>query len=129
MDIGTGDEVMVPSNTYIATWLAVTSAGATPVPVEPDDSYNLDPSRIEAAITPRTKAIIAVHLYGQPADMVAIMALAERHGLKVIEDAAQAHGALMPVAALAVWAMLPVSVLPGQESGRAGRWRCGNHAR
>lgn len=94
MDIGTGDEVIVPSNTYIATWLAVTQAGATPVPVEPDDSYNLDPSRIEAAITPRTKAIIAVHLYGQPADMVAIMALAERHGLKVIEDAAQAHGAL-----------------------------------
>jgi len=69
-------------------------AADAPVPVEPDDSYNLDPSRIEAAITPRTKAIIAVHLYGQPADMVAIMALAERHGLKVIEDAAQAHGAL-----------------------------------
>ncbi|WP_288842417.1 DegT/DnrJ/EryC1/StrS aminotransferase family protein [uncultured Deefgea sp.] len=94
-DIGAGDEVIVPSNTYIATWLAATYAGATPVPVEPCiDTYNIDPSLIEAAITPRTKAIIAVHLYGQPADMDPIMAIAEKHGLKVIEDAAQAHGAL-----------------------------------
>lgn len=94
-DIGAGDEVIVPSNTYIATWLAATYAGASPVPVEPCiDTYNIDPSLIEAAITPRTKAIIAVHLYGQPADMDPIMAIAEKHGLKVIEDAAQAHGAL-----------------------------------
>ncbi|QKJ65571.1 DegT/DnrJ/EryC1/StrS family aminotransferase [Deefgea piscis] len=94
-DIGAGDEVIVPSNTYIATWLAATYAGATPVPVEPCiDTYNIDPSLIEAAITPRTKAIIAVHLYGQPADMDPIMAIAEKHGIKVIEDAAQAHGAL-----------------------------------
>ncbi|NDV13298.1 DegT/DnrJ/EryC1/StrS family aminotransferase [Crenobacter caeni] len=93
--IGEGDEVIVPSNTYIATWLAATYAGATPVPVEPDEATcNIDPARIEAAITPRTRAIIAVHLYGQPADMDAIMAIADRHGLKVIEDAAQAHGAL-----------------------------------
>ena len=93
--IGAGDEVIVPTNTYIATWLAATYAGATPVPVEPCiDTYNIDPSLIEAAITPRTKAIIAVHLYGQPADMDPIMAIAEKHGLKVIEDAAQAHGAL-----------------------------------
>ena len=93
-DIGPGDEVIVPSNTYIATWLAVTYAGAVPVPVEPDPStFNLDPARIEAAVTPRTKAIIAVHLYGQPADMDAVTAVAELHGLKVIEDAAQAHGA------------------------------------
>lgn len=92
--IGTGDEVIVPSNTYIATWLAASYAGATPVPVEPDArAYNLDPARIEAAITPRTKAIIAVHLYGQPADMDAINAVAKKHNLKVIEDAAQAHGA------------------------------------
>lgn len=92
--IGAGDEVIVPSNTYIATWLAVTYAGATPVPVEPDErTYNLDPTKIEAAITPRTRAIIAVHLYGQPADMDAIHAVAKKHGLKVIEDAAQAHGA------------------------------------
>lgn len=92
--IGERDEVIVPSNTYIATWLAVSHAGATPVPVEPDErTCNLDPSHIEAAITPRTRAIIAVHLYGQPADMDAINAVAKKHGLKVIEDAAQAHGA------------------------------------
>jgi dTDP-4-amino-4,6-dideoxygalactose transaminase len=92
--IGPGDEVIVPSNTYIATWLAVSHCGATPVPVEPIEStYNLDPALIEAAITPRTRAIIAVHLYGQPADMAGINAVAQRHGLKVIEDAAQAHGA------------------------------------
>jgi dTDP-4-amino-4,6-dideoxygalactose transaminase len=89
-----GDEVIVPSNTFIATWLAVSYAGATPVPVEPDiRTYNLDPQRIEVAITPRTKAIIPVHLYGQPADMDPIMALASKRGLKVIEDAAQAQGA------------------------------------
>lgn len=94
MDIGAGDEVIVPANTFIATWLAVTYAGATPVPVEPDKrTYNLDPTRIEDAITPRTKAIIPVHLYGQPADMDAINDVAKRNGLKVIEDAAQAHGA------------------------------------
>lgn len=93
-DIGPGDEVIVPSNTFIATWLAVSYAGATPVPVEADPStYNLDPARIEAAITPRTKAIIPVHLYGQPADMDEVMTIADRHGLKVLEDAAQAHGA------------------------------------
>lgn len=92
--IGAGDEVIVPGNTYIASWLAVTYAGATPVPVEPDErTYNLDPARIEAAITRRTRAIMAVHLYGQPADMDAINAIARQHGLKVIEDAAQAHGA------------------------------------
>lgn len=92
--IGPGDEVIVPSNTFIATWLAVTHAGARPVPVEPDDAtFNIDPARIEQAITSRTRAIIPVHLYGQPADMDAINAIAARHGLKVIEDAAQAHGA------------------------------------
>ena len=94
MGIGSGDEVIVPSNTYIATWLAVSYAGATPVPVEPDEvTCNLDPARIESAITPRTKAIVAVHLYGQPADMQQINEAAQRHGLKVIEDGAQAHGA------------------------------------
>ncbi len=93
-DIGPGDEVIVPSNTYIATWLAVSHVGATPVPVEPTDaSYNLDPERIAAAITPRTRAIMPVHLYGQPADLDPIMAIARAHGLKVIEDGAQAHGA------------------------------------
>ncbi len=93
-EIGSGDEVIVPSNTYIATWLAVSYAGAQPVPVEPDPrNFNLDPDRIAAAITPRTRAIMPVHLYGQPADMDTIMALAEKHGLKVLEDAAQAQGA------------------------------------
>ncbi len=92
--IGPGDEVIVPSNTYIATWLAVSYAGATPVGAEPDPAtFNLDPTRIEAAITPRTKAIMPVHLYGQPADMDAIMAIAQRHNLKVVEDNAQSQGA------------------------------------
>jgi dTDP-4-amino-4,6-dideoxygalactose transaminase len=92
--IGPGDEVLVPANTYIATWLAVSYAGATPVPVEPDPrTYNIDPERIPGAITERTRAIIPVHLYGQPADMDPIKDIARRQGLKVIEDAAQAHGA------------------------------------
>lgn len=94
LGIGAGDEVIVPSNTYIATWFAVSQCGATPIPVEPVEStYNLDPSRIEEAITPRTKAILPVHLYGQPADLDPILALARKHGLRILEDAAQAHGA------------------------------------
>ncbi len=94
LGVGRGDEVIVPSNTYIATWLAVSHAGATPVPVEPDvHTYNLDPARIAAAITPRTKVILPVHLYGQPADMDRILEVARAHGLRVLEDAAQAHGA------------------------------------
>lgn len=92
--IGAGDEVIVPSNTFIATWLAVTQVGATPVAVEPDpETHTIDPLRIALACTPRTKAIIPVHLYGLPAEMEAIMAIAEKRGLVVIEDAAQAHGA------------------------------------
>lgn len=94
LGVGEGDEVIVPSNTYIATWLAVSQCGATPVPVEPDAAtYNIDPLCIEAAITARTKVILPVHLYGQPADMDAIIAIAKKHGLKVLEDGAQAHGA------------------------------------
>lgn len=93
-NIGEGDEVIVPANTYIATWLAVSYAGATPVAVEPEaETYNLDPRKIVAAITPRTRAIMPVHLYGQPAEMDAINEIARRHNLKVIEDAAQAQGA------------------------------------
>lgn len=92
--IGAGDEVIVPTNTFIATWLAVSYAGATPVPVEPrPETFNINPDRIEAAITPRTKAIMPVHLYGQPADMDPINQIARKHGLKVIEDNAQAQGA------------------------------------
>ena len=94
MGIAAGDEVIVPANTYIATWLAVSNAGATIVPVEPDErTFNLDPELIEAAITSKTKAILPVHLYGQSADMGPINEIARKHGLKVIEDAAQAHGA------------------------------------
>jgi len=93
-DIGAGDEVIVPSHTFIATWLAVSHAGATPVPVEPDpETFNIGPEGIEAAITSKTKAIMPVHLYGQPSDMDPIMSIARQHGLKVIEDNAQAHGA------------------------------------
>lgn len=92
--IGHGDEVIVPSSTFIATWLAVSHAGAVPVSVEPEPStFNIDPACIEKAITPRTRAIIPVHLFGQPADMKAIMAIANKYELKVLEDAAQAHGA------------------------------------
>jgi len=94
MDIGPGDEVLVPSNTYIATWLAVSQCGATPVPIEPEErTYNMDVQRIEAAITSRTRAILPVHLYGQPADMAPILAIARKHGLRVLADGAQAHGA------------------------------------
>ena len=93
-DIGPGDSVIVPANTYIATWLAVTHVGADVIPVEPDEvSYNIDPRRVEAAITPSTRAILAVHLYGQPADMDALAQVAQKHKLLLIEDAAQAHGA------------------------------------
>jgi len=92
--VGPADEVIVPANTYIATWLAVTHAGARLVPVEPEPrTFNLDPAMVEAAITPRTKAILPVHLYGMPADMDPILEIARRRGLAVIEDAAQAHGA------------------------------------
>lgn len=94
MNVGPGDEVIVPSNTYIATWLAVSQCGAIPVPVEPDPrTLNIDPQRIEAVITPRTKVILPVHLYGQPADMDAILEIARRYSLRVLEDGAQAHGA------------------------------------
>ena len=93
-DIGAGDEVIVPANTYIATWLAVSYAGATPVPIEPNPrTFNLAPENIEPAITERTKAILPVHLYGQPADMDAINKVARKYDLKVVEDAAQAQGA------------------------------------
>lgn len=92
--IGEGDEVIVPSNTYIATWLAVSYSGAKPVLVEPDiKTFNIDPDLIESAISGKTKAIIPVHLYGMPADMTPIMDIANKYNIKVLEDAAQAHGA------------------------------------
>ena len=117
-----GTEVIVPSNTYIATWLAVTHSGATPVPVEPDvRTYNLDPRRLEAAVTSNTPALIPVHLYGQPADMEAILRVARRHGLAVLQDAAQAHGARCnrtPIGSFpdaAAW-----SFYPGKNLGALG---------
>lgn len=94
LEIGAGDEVIVPSNTYIATALAVTYVGATPVFVEPDiRTYDIDPKLIEEKITKKTKAIMPVHLYGQPCDMDAIAAIAEKYNLYIVEDCAQAHGA------------------------------------
>ncbi len=122
LGVGPGYEVIVPSNTYIATWLAVSQCGATPVPVEPDPlTYNLDPARIEAAITPRTRVLLPVHLYGLPADMDAIGAIAKRRGLKVLDDCAQAHAARYhgrPVGSLAdlsAW-----SFYPGKNLGAIG---------
>lgn len=92
--IGPGDEVIVPANTYIATWLAVSAVGAKLVPVEPNaKTCNIDPARVKAAITPRTKALMPVHLYGAPADMSEIAYLAHNHELRIISDGAQAHGA------------------------------------
>lgn len=120
--VGPGDEVIVPSNTYIATWLAASHCGATPVPVEPvAGTYNLDPDRVAAAITPRTRAIIPVHLYGQAADMDPLMTLAQQYNLKVIEDGAQAHGALYhgrKVGALGHAAAF--SFYPGKNLGALG---------
>jgi dTDP-4-amino-4,6-dideoxygalactose transaminase len=121
-DIGSGDEVLVPSNTFIATWLAVTDVGARPVPVEPDlRTHNMDPRRLGDAITPRTRAIMPVHLYGQPCDMDAINDVARQHGLIVIEDAAQAQGARYkgrPAGSLAHAA--GTSFYPGKNLGAFG---------
>ncbi len=122
LEIGPGDEVLVPTNTFIATWLAVSQTGATPVGVEPDPgTHNLDPARLEAALTPRTRAIMPVHLYGQPADMVPILAFAQEHNLAVIEDAAQAHGARYqgrPVGTFGIAAGF--SFYPGKNLGALG---------
>ncbi len=94
LDIGAGSEVIVPGHTFVATWLAVGQVGATIVPADIDTAtFNIDPDAVEAAITPRTRAIIAVHLYGRPAEMARLSALSQRHGVALIEDAAQAHGA------------------------------------
>lgn len=96
LDIGPGDEVIVPSNTYIATWLAVSMVGAIVVPVEPDPiTHCMDPKRVEEALSSSTKALLPVHLYGHPADVEALKFICERHDLKLIEDAAQAHGAAL----------------------------------
>lgn len=93
LGIGQGDEVIVQANTYIASVMGISINGATPVLVEPDEYYNIDSSKIEAAITKKTKAILVVHLYGQASDMTAVMNIAHKYDLKVVEDCAQSHGA------------------------------------
>ena len=117
-----GDEVIVPSNTYIASILAISANNLTPVLVEPCvDSFNIDPKKIEAAITSRTKAILPVHLYGQLADMPAIMAIAKRHELLVLEDSAQAHGASLDEKRAGSWGDASgFSFYPGKNLGALG---------
>ena len=117
-----GDEVIVPSNTYIASILAITANNLTPILVEPNiNSYNLDPDLIEAAITPRTKAILPVHLYGQLADMPSIMAIANKHNLLVLEDSAQAHGAEINGKKAGNWGDASgFSFYPGKNLGALG---------
>jgi dTDP-4-amino-4,6-dideoxygalactose transaminase len=118
MGVGPGDEVLVPAQTFVASWLAVSQVGARPVPVDiVAATATLDPALLEAAITPRSRVVMPVHLYGQPAAMDAILAIARRHGLGVLEDAAQAHGATFegrPVGGLgdaAAWSFYPTKNL------------------
>ncbi|MFD1466643.1 DegT/DnrJ/EryC1/StrS family aminotransferase [Hymenobacter caeli] len=122
LGVGPGHEVLVPSNTYIATWLAVTHVGARPVPVEPDPATgNLDPARLAAALTPRTRALLPVHLYGQACRMPEIMALARRHGLPVVEDNAQAQGAAFGGQLTGSFGALnATSFYPGKNLGALG---------
>lgn len=117
-----GDEVLVPANTYIATWLAVLQSGLVPVPVEPDsESCNICPKNIVAAITPRTRVILPVHLYGRLADMPAIISIAQSHNVLVIEDAAQAHGAEVSGKKAGAWGdAAGFSFYPGKNLGTPG---------
>lgn len=95
LKVGPGDEVIVPSNTYIATWLAISQCGATPIPVEPDlITYNIDVKKIEQAVTSKTKGILPVHLFGNPVDIDSIVDIGNKYSIKILEDGAQAHGAL-----------------------------------
>ncbi|MHB1566944.1 MAG: DegT/DnrJ/EryC1/StrS family aminotransferase [Acidiferrobacter sp.] len=121
-NIGPGDEVIVPSNTYIATWLAVTHSGAVPIPVEPNPlTYNIDPELLSRALTTRTRAIVAVHLYGQPADLAPICAFAKNHGLMVLHDGAQAHGARYHSKPLSAYGdAIAWSFYPGKNLGAFG---------
>jgi dTDP-3-amino-3,4,6-trideoxy-alpha-D-glucose transaminase len=124
--IGPGDEVIVPGHTFIATWLAVSGVGATPVPVEPlAGAFNLDPDAVSAAIGPRTAAIVPVHLYGEPAELAKLRELAHRHGLALIDDAAQAHGATLDGEAIggatdaSAWSFYPSKNLGALGDGGA----------
>ncbi|MBN1557218.1 MAG: DegT/DnrJ/EryC1/StrS family aminotransferase [Lentisphaerae bacterium] len=120
--IGAGDEVLVPANTYIATALAVSEAGARPVLVDVrPDTFNMDPEQLDGALSERTRAVLPVHLYGQPADMAAIGAFAERHGLQIIEDACQAHAAVRDGTRCGAFGRLGTfSFYPGKNLGAYG---------
>jgi len=120
--VGRGDEVIVPTNTYIATWLAVEQVGAVPVPVEPNPaSYCLDTDRVEAAITPRTRALLPVHLYGHPANMNALVELAGARNLRIVEDGAQSHGATIDGRRLGAHGdVVAWSFYPGKNLGAYG---------
>lgn len=119
--IGPGDEVIIPANTFIATAWGVSHAGATPVFVDCDESWNIDPKKIEAAITPKTKAVIGVHLYGQPFDIDAVKSICEKHSLFLVEDAAQAQGARYKGKTVGVFGeMACYSFYPGKNLGACG---------
>lgn len=122
LGVSLGDEVIIPSNTYIATALAVSYVGALPVFVEPDiNTYNIDPLKIEAAITSKTKAIVPVHLYGQACDMDRIMTIAEKHNISIVEDNAQAHGAFFKNRLTGSWGHINgTSFYPGKNLGALG---------
>jgi len=121
MGVSEGDEVIVPSNTYVATWLAASHLGAVPVPVEPDEaSFNLDPDRVEAAVTPRTRVILPVHLYGQAADLDPLREIARRRGLELLEDGAQAHGAAYRGRRVGAAGTVAWSFYPGKNLGALG---------
>jgi dTDP-4-amino-4,6-dideoxygalactose transaminase len=119
--IGPGDEVLVPSHTFVATWLAVSATGARPVPVEPaGNGFLLDTERLEPAVTSRTRAVIPVHLYGHPVDLEAVGRFAARHGLAVVEDAAQAHGARHHGRRVGSGNAVAFSFYPGKNLGALG---------
>lgn len=121
LGIGVGDEVIVPSNTYIASVLGITENGATPVFVEPDCFYNMDPTKVEEAITPRTRAILPVHLYGQACQMEAICQIARKHDLPIVEDCAQAHGATFHGTYVGTWGTIGCfSMYPTKPLGALG---------
>ncbi|MEW1639962.1 DegT/DnrJ/EryC1/StrS family aminotransferase [Streptomyces sp. NPDC093801] len=121
LGVGAGDEVIVPGHTFVATWLAVSATGARPVPVEPEaDSYLIDPAGVEAAITPRTRAVMPVHTYGHPVDLDALDAVTAPRGIAVVEDAAQAHGARYRGRRIGSRYAAAFSFYPGKNLGALG---------
>ena len=122
LGIGAGDEVIVPANTYIATVLGITENGATPIFVEPDEFYNLDASKIEAAISNKTKAIMVVHLYGQAANMKLIKEIADKYHICILEDCAQSHGAAYEGQMTGTFGIIGWFRLSNKKPGSV--WRC-----